>query len=139
MISIVLSILSITISIFTMFVYLFQSYRDVFTIYWFSEYDVIYMLPERAMHLSSEDIINSVFNEEKIKIRPCIFKHSFVGDIYKRYFESSIEEYYHNDLSKNYLKKIFWFCEETGYYVRPMVTHRGKKNYKKWVKRIAKI
>lgn len=136
-ISIFLSIIAIIISSLTLLFYLFQEYKDLFTIYWFAEYDVVYIPIVCEDTLRPMDFIEKYQKEFHRNLGICEFKKQWIGSFHTVYYHQSLYDYIDkiDDLS---LKSLFIAVNAHKYFMRVIITHKGKKAIKQRIKSIRK-
>lgn len=123
MISIILSIISLIISILTLLFYLFQEYKEFFTLYWFSEYEVI-CIPRFYEEIKSPDNFTEWYNRKfKKGLVVCEFKKQWIGKINQTYYSLTYSEYM--GIEDDFQFKIFNHPEYYDYFFRCIITHKG--------------
>lgn len=134
-ISIFLSIIAIIISSLTLLFYLFQEYKDLFTIYWFAKYDVVYIPIVCEDTLRPIDFVEKYQKEFHRNLGICEFKKQWVGNLHTVYYNQSLHDYVDkiDDLS---LKSLSITASEHKYFMRVIITHKGKKAIKQRIKSI---
>ena len=125
--SLILSTISIIVSALTLLIYLFQEYKDLFTIYWFAEYDVVYIPIVCENTLRPMDFIEKYQKEFHRNLGICEFKKQWVGNLNTIYYYQTLNK---DDVENLYLKPIFISIHEHKYFVRIVVTHKGRKSIK---------
>ncbi len=130
MISIILSIMSLLISVLTLLFYLFQEYREVFTLYWFSEYEVI-LIPNSVYCGKSPSEFIRLFNSNECQYKGdlclCEFSHIWVGDCSKIYYYMTLDKYGGTDLSEMRLREFLDLDNLCDYFSRIVITRKGYK------------
>ena len=120
----ILDIIAITISLISLLFTLFQEYRELFTIYWFSEYDIVLIPIDNSINPTK--FISDYKKESGITIHLCQFKHQFIGILNNRYYYQTIEEY--NQLHNESYDTLFQYDCECKNFLNIIKTH---KYYKK--------
>lgn len=133
----VLSIIATTISIITLLFYLFQEYREVFTIYWFSNYEIVFIPIECDVIKNPVKFISTFNDEFNKRLSVCEFKHIWVGDPSKIYYYQSIYEHFPklDDMS---IHEILFREDEHKYFSRMIITNKGRKVINKRIKTLQK-
>lgn len=116
---------ALIISIATLAFYLFQEYKEVFTLYFFSNYDYILIPSDKAIGMDSDAFVLLMENCFKEHIELCRFKHVWVGYIRKTYYGKNINgDDYRNEVS------TFSRMDREAYFTREFLTHKGRKRMK---------
>lgn len=139
--ALVISIISAIISLFVLLFYVFQEYREVITLYWWAEYDIIFLPSDAKAKENPYDFVED-FNKEfdrRYSIQICEFKHSWVGTLDKPYYATDAYRYFGENLNQNLWRDLFTNPAEHKYFYRAIVTHKGKKWLKEQVKNIKKL
>ena len=136
-ISMVLSIIAIISSLFTLLFYLFQEYRELITLYWFAEYDVVFVPRDDQGKTKPSEFIDKYFKEYHRNIQICEFKHKWVGCLDRTYYQQTINDYARN-LDELLVRSVMINPEEYNMVVRVIVTHHGKRSLKYRMKNVRK-
>lgn len=126
-ISDILSIIAIVVAVMTFLIYLFQTYYEVFTLYYFAKVDIV-LIPNGEV----KDIQAFIEDSSMIlryDVSLCDFDHAWVGDFRQLYFTTTMSV---AKLKSIPMTKLMHKHGAYSMFRKIFVTKQGKRNYRKW-------